>query len=89
MFGKSFHGPVKDFKGRFFIHDDEQLNRWKDHLTTVFNRITSGEIPPILEHAEVTTEVKSIQISSWELEEHLCGSSQLFQLQHQINTIPC
>ena len=46
---KSFDGPVKDVNGRLLIHDDEQLKRWKEHFTTVLNRITSGEVPPLVD----------------------------------------
>lgn len=40
---------MKDVTGRFLIHEDEQLKCWKEHFTTVFNRLTSGEVAPLVD----------------------------------------
>lgn len=50
-------GLIRDVNSRVIIRDDEQLKRWKKHLTTVFNRITSDEVPPFVDEI-IQTKVK-------------------------------
>lgn len=37
---------MKNVNGRFLIHNDKQLDRWKGYLTTILDRIKSGEVTP-------------------------------------------
>lgn len=42
---KSFDGCMGDINVRLVIHGDEQLKRWSEHFTMIFNCITYDKVP--------------------------------------------
>ena len=38
--------PVLDLNGNILSTDEEKLNRWKEHLESVFNQVVSSNVPP-------------------------------------------
>lgn len=41
--------PVRDVNGRLFIHDDEQLKKWKEYFNRVLKSVTSVKVLPLLD----------------------------------------